>query len=283
MLIIPDRNHPERLDPALIRAGRFDVKIQFTNAVPAQAQDLFQHFFPLEDFLAVDEAVSIAKFGYDTSFSPSYEKLPTAIYDERADLLKTGLQTEDDKLSFGIISQLQIDDLAAQFVDGIFPTSQFDAVGTQSGLEISMATLQGYLLKHKDNPFQAVDSAVEWAKSQRNETWSTSPGKSLTRPVSRPSQAGHGGKLVLGKPKKSKGLNAVKKVKKAEVGEETRPGGAMHALGYEDVEAEREMRSGERSTFQGHLGAESSGDGEAKDLGLEVGGDGDDGSGGDDQ
>jgi chaperone BCS1 len=45
-------NHLERLDPALIRPGRADVKLAFGNATAAQAERLFVRFFPTRADLA---------------------------------------------------------------------------------------------------------------------------------------------------------------------------------------------------------------------------------------
>ena len=240
------RNHPERLDPALIRAGRFDVKIQFNNAFPSQARDLFQHFFPLEDFLFANQESSTTPKRRSTTVNASFdEKSPDqadpVIESEGKKLLETGLKHEGDKASFGINSQLQLDDLAAQFVDGIFPSGQSDAVGGQTGLEVSMAALQGYLLKHKDNPFQAVEAAAEWATSQQVLDWSRDQRESLRSPLVSPPDrvAGTGGKIVLAKPKKKiKGMKAVEKEMKAdeqveqdETGENAQSG---QALGSDD-------------------------------------------------
>jgi len=45
-IFILTTNHIERLDPALIRAGRVDVKIPFPSATARQAELLFLHFYP---------------------------------------------------------------------------------------------------------------------------------------------------------------------------------------------------------------------------------------------
>ncbi|CAD6571038.1 MAG: hypothetical protein TREMPRED_000122 [Tremellales sp. Tagirdzhanova-0007] len=55
-ILIATTNHPDRLDPALGRAGRFDVRIPFYPAIPEQARALFLHFYPLEDFSATASA-----------------------------------------------------------------------------------------------------------------------------------------------------------------------------------------------------------------------------------
>lgn len=47
-LLILTSNHPEKLDPALLRPGRVDHKIKFENATEDQARRLFLRFFPGE-------------------------------------------------------------------------------------------------------------------------------------------------------------------------------------------------------------------------------------------
>ncbi|ORZ24019.1 P-loop containing nucleoside triphosphate hydrolase protein, partial [Absidia repens] len=39
-------NHPEKLDEALIRPGRIDVRVHFGNATQQQAEELFNKFYP---------------------------------------------------------------------------------------------------------------------------------------------------------------------------------------------------------------------------------------------
>lgn len=47
-------NHIEKLDPALIRPGRVDVKIKFDLATATQAERMFQRFYPGENALAAN-------------------------------------------------------------------------------------------------------------------------------------------------------------------------------------------------------------------------------------
>lgn len=39
-------NHPEKLDPALLRPGRADVKVMLNNASVIQIERMYEKFFP---------------------------------------------------------------------------------------------------------------------------------------------------------------------------------------------------------------------------------------------
>jgi chaperone BCS1 len=51
-IIVMTTNHADRLDPALIRPGRADVKLSFGNATSEQAGRLYERFFPAHAKLA---------------------------------------------------------------------------------------------------------------------------------------------------------------------------------------------------------------------------------------
>lgn len=48
-IIFMTTNHPERLDPALIRPGRVDFSVPIDDASPEQARRLFTRFYGYED------------------------------------------------------------------------------------------------------------------------------------------------------------------------------------------------------------------------------------------
>lgn len=61
-IIVLTSNHPERLDPALLRHGRVDLKCEFPHATEKQVADLFRSFYP---DCSVEAAVKFSK-----SFEP---------------------------------------------------------------------------------------------------------------------------------------------------------------------------------------------------------------------
>ena len=48
-IIFMTTNHPERLDPALIRPGRVDLSVLIDDATPSQARILFTRFYGRDD------------------------------------------------------------------------------------------------------------------------------------------------------------------------------------------------------------------------------------------
>jgi chaperone BCS1 len=88
----------ERLDNALIRPGRIDVRVYFGHATRPQAAELFSKFYP---------------------------------------------------------NQSQDSELARSFADKV-PENTF-----------SMAHLQGFLMSHKKQPKEAVNSVEEWVESHK--------------------------------------------------------------------------------------------------------------------
>lgn len=65
-IVFMTTNHPEKLDPALVRPGRVDVQVEIKNASKAQAGRLFRKFFPDctdEQASRMEDAVPQREFG----------------------------------------------------------------------------------------------------------------------------------------------------------------------------------------------------------------------------
>ncbi|ODO10789.1 hypothetical protein I350_01387 [Cryptococcus amylolentus CBS 6273] len=137
-VVIATTNHLERLDSALIREGRFDDHIHFTFAIPRQAQDLYVHLFPLEDF---------------------------GPYSERSDFELENEESEKSEVIFK--DQADLEKHASAFADAIFSTPNsihLPAEEVKGSKEITMAALQSYLTGYKYAPIDALEGASKWIK-----------------------------------------------------------------------------------------------------------------------
>lgn len=147
-ILIMTTNAPEALDEALLRPGRVDLQVPFTNAVRQQAEELFMRMYEVDEgphhhtSSQPDAAETAADVATDGPAPSEAEKEPTK-------------QTGDPGAAVGDldISQEELHSVARQFAEKI-PEGQF-----------SPAEIQGYLLKRKKNPLKALQEADEWAKA----------------------------------------------------------------------------------------------------------------------
>jgi mitochondrial chaperone BCS1 len=190
-VLIMTTNKPESLDPALIRPGRVDLQVGFTNATKFQARELFERMFESDDALV---AARRATFGTpsaaDTKPAPTAgpQKVATAkeAADKEAESDDSGVEVDQSpsgqpKKAAGRIpgtkggdasfdwrvteagafaphknehlSSDEIKELARDFADQI------------PDLVFSPAELQGFLLKRKNKPRLAVAEVAEWAEA----------------------------------------------------------------------------------------------------------------------
>ncbi|KAJ6561206.1 P-loop containing nucleoside triphosphate hydrolase protein [Mycena vulgaris] len=138
-LLFATTNHIERLDPALSRPGRMDVWVNFTHATKWQAEGIFKCFFP---------------------FKPATVAAPSenASGAEATDASQKNLPLPKRKASahaIPLLSEAEISELAKKFSSAI-PED-----------ELSVAALQGYLLKNKTRPRECVDEVEEWIIQER--------------------------------------------------------------------------------------------------------------------
>ncbi|KAI0315045.1 P-loop containing nucleoside triphosphate hydrolase protein [Amylostereum chailletii] len=135
-LLFATTNHIERLDPALSRPGRMDVWVNFTNATRWQAEGIFKCFFP------------------------SKKSSPAAPGPETPDVSQRNVPMSKTKASSShavpLLEETEIAELAKRFADAI-PED-----------EMSVASLQGYLLKNKTRPRECVEEVSAWIQQERD-------------------------------------------------------------------------------------------------------------------
>jgi chaperone BCS1 len=160
-LLFATTNRYQSLDPALIRPGRMDIHVEFRLASQYQARELYKRFyFPDAPDEATTEDETSGDSGYvtpttmngsddhPTGTSPVSSKTD-GVPDEPPTYNGTTHSKRAPKLS-----KKKIERLAEQFAARI------------PERELSMASLQGYLMSYKTRPFQAVDDVDRWVEDQ---------------------------------------------------------------------------------------------------------------------
>ncbi|CAD6912002.1 unnamed protein product [Tilletia controversa] len=156
-LLIMTTNHPERLDPALIRPGRIDVKVCFENASRTQARDLFIRIFSdYDDEELIARAKSAGKSQAELAAEQAREEAADrARFGGRAaPLLHSSSKSILDSNQSTSLAPAQLAQLAEQFAE-LVPDDR----------SLSMATLQGFLIRQalRVDQFGDLGAAAEGA------------------------------------------------------------------------------------------------------------------------
>ena len=122
-ILIMTTNHPEKLDPALIRAGRVDMQVRFTHATQQQIKHLFLRMYQVDATTSPSPAIQV---GGEKSTFASAAPPPLQLSEE------------------------ELDRLASDFAEQL-PEQKF-----------APSDVQGYLLMHKKNPRDAVQGVAAW-------------------------------------------------------------------------------------------------------------------------
>lgn len=173
-VLIMTTNAPETLDEALIRPGRVDLQVAFSNATTKQAEELFLRMYESDEKVEImlqqeaggrNRAVAadgqpVAANGHDkrTRDSKDVEDIKALIettQDKDHDLTEDDNDETDEDNSVAekpepILSDVQLRFVAREFAARI-PDNHF-----------SPAEIQGFLLKRKKHPLRAVREAEQW-------------------------------------------------------------------------------------------------------------------------
>ncbi|KAJ6558675.1 P-loop containing nucleoside triphosphate hydrolase protein [Mycena sp. CBHHK59/15] len=174
-ILFATTNKYSALDPALCRPGRMDLHIEFKLASKFQARQLFSRFYlpahnpdtmPGDDDENADEEGShtaSVDSGYNSTTaeeadenqppSPAESSSSAAIPEtEKVTYSGTSHQTRVPKLK-----RRQIGELALRFAEAI------------PEREISIASLQGFLMSYKSRPYEAVTQTKAWVEKERSD------------------------------------------------------------------------------------------------------------------
>ena len=164
-ILFATTNRYHTLDPALTRPGRMDLHVEFRLASRYQAREMYKHFY-LPNTSEAEGASAHEKedegdevhndSGYVTptkeSPSPTSTAPESVVRDTPPNYSGATHSTYAQKLPRKRIEQL---------------AERFALLIPEPERELSMASLQGYLMSYKTRAFQAVDDLEQWIKDTR--------------------------------------------------------------------------------------------------------------------
>ncbi|KAB5575786.1 BCS1 N terminal-domain-containing protein [Coniochaeta sp. 2T2.1] len=156
-VLIMTTNKPESLDDALIRPGRVDLQVAFTNATTDQAKELFERMYEADKHRhpelipqqpAADEKANGHVNGSAGTTTSSFLDKPQDSSKPAQNGVATATATATDERFE--ITQEDLSQIAGEFAQKI-PDGRF-----------SPAEIQGFLLKRKKNPRKALEEVGAW-------------------------------------------------------------------------------------------------------------------------
>lgn len=141
-ILFATTNNYKALDAALCRPGRMDLHVEFKLASRYQAEHLYKSFFVPDGVGAESDGDASRR---DKADAGSSEKTP---------LLQPSLGHPSRPSAHGLPGH-EVLALAARFAKAI------------PERELSMASLQGYLMMYKTRPGEAVDDVQQWIEQER--------------------------------------------------------------------------------------------------------------------
>jgi chaperone BCS1 len=142
-VLIMTTNHPNKLDPALIRPGRIDLQIKFTLATRSQCSDIFTRMYSNSDPSLTSPLPDPISPANDTTKNPKSVPPHKHSDGDFLDLIRQKASTEE-------VEPEKLKAMAEQFAEQI-PEDTF-----------SPAEIQGFLLNKKKEPSRAVNEVAEW-------------------------------------------------------------------------------------------------------------------------
>jgi len=159
-LLFATTNRYHTLDPALTRPGRMDLHVEFRLASRYQARELYKRFFVPDAPEKVAEDCDDEEGDDDTAGDSGYVTPTKDGFGSTPSMLKSVGPEEPFPNCNGTMHSARAPKLSKKKIERL--AEQFSL--RIPDRELSMASLQGYLMSYKTRPFQAVDDVERWVK-----------------------------------------------------------------------------------------------------------------------
>lgn len=154
-ILIMTSNYPEHLDPAMLRSGRVDMKVEFTYARKAQIKALYMRMYEITEQTGMIVGGETADAFFDSanaSFGPLWSSEDPSARGEKFQRELPADPVERAKVRCAMINARLLE-LAEQFAEKI-PDGK-----------IAPSDLQGYLLRYKTQPRQAFEEVHDFIET----------------------------------------------------------------------------------------------------------------------
>ncbi|KAI9685142.1 MAG: hypothetical protein M1822_004729 [Bathelium mastoideum] len=140
-VLIMTSNQPEKLDAALVRPGRVDMRVAFGPAGREQAAELFVRMFD-----GADESAASGKKGLGSKSARKVDEVARIEGKEEEGGGEDGTIAKGD----GMVGAENVKELARKFAEAL-PEGEF-----------TPAEIQGFLLTRRKDPVRAVEEVASW-------------------------------------------------------------------------------------------------------------------------
>lgn len=159
-VLVMTTNHPEQLDEALIRPGRVDHQVAFSNATQGQVKELFQRMFSSDPPQQRPTRLIVSASGTSALLTPPATPTKSSSLSTTSSATSTPPEFETSSSTTntgGLLSDNELTHLATQFSRKV-----------PDGL-LSPAEVQGFLLKRKKDPRKAVEEVDRWVDGMKEQ------------------------------------------------------------------------------------------------------------------
>ncbi|KAJ5641258.1 ATPaseAAA-typecore [Penicillium lividum] len=154
-ILVMTSNHPEKLDAALLRPGRVDMRVAFGYASKMAIEELFSSIYMAMDGDSPRTSAAQRTKNRNSKLTNGVSTPNGHTRSKSLELLEKEEKEKEEHRNYLTELRSRITTLAKEFAS-IVPADEFTA-----------AEIQGYLLNYKNTPEVAIKGAGDWANTLR--------------------------------------------------------------------------------------------------------------------